>query len=53
MSITAFVSYGPWQSEFLRGFSGPSLFILGDFVVANAGFGGEQRQSRFDVVMAW
>lgn len=32
---------------------GPSLFILFDSVVAKAGFGGEQRQSRFDGVMAW
>ena len=47
------LSYSPWQSEFLCGFSGPSLFVLFDSVVAKAGFGGEQRQSRFDGLMAW
>ena len=46
-------SYSPWQSEFLGGLSGPSLFIFFDSVVAKAGFGGEQRQSRFDGAMAW
>ena len=47
------LSYSPWQSEFIGGFLGPSLLVFFDSVVAKAGFGGEQRQSRFDGVMAW
>ena len=52
-NVNIIIVQGVWQSENLGGFSKSRLFFVFHFAFADAAPGGEQRQSRFDVGMAW
>ena len=52
-NVNIIIVQGVWQSENLGGFSKSGLFFVFHFAFADAAPGGEQRQSRFDVGMAW